>query len=983
MILRFLFLIGVVFSLLIIAPHRAEARCDDDAGKEDALSTGNFISCGHNSAQQGYIAEFGNPQKPSDETDPNSPLTPIEPTDYNNLNPLNFSGNSNVKFHFYRFLNNAEINVSDNSILDIQLYNSNADLKFTVNPVEDPNNPPDTTDTSSIIYRGGTSGKVSVYLPVSCNLNKCFSTSSNIDYLNFQGYEGGSSTNNGGQITIGLNKDGREEKANVVINHIIGNGIIDINDGSKLTIKDYIIDDSNIENSSYYISEIKGGADSEVIFDTKIFTRALNVGKATFNYDSKIMSIQAQGGEYIFNASSDIGDVNALKTITINNNASVVVKNLYTIDEVNIKAGSTLEIQGGDKSSQNISTISKVQGEGTLYINPTNSQEGNNQSFKMTDVNFNTLVFNEGDLRINNDGNTDKITRRIKNIKRSDASRMGGTLIAEGAVVFDNVEYLNKLIICVADANNCQANLTLKKVQHLNELEINNGILRLEISNNNNDSNINSSAALTADTININGGELQAEIKDTTTIKNKNTYWVLNSQNLTVASLTDNVKTLLPSWYDKTYYLTGEADENGNIANYDNLMLTVERNHTYNDVVSKSDLSNKDVLKFASYFDSLIKSSTPLDISAKTLTYLDLFSDEDTLANNIQSLIPLSKNTYIKTAHASLKEALDVSKTKGISNRKPFGIWDKRQAAPAPEDNLWAVAFISDGEFNNADMKDSYKSQAGQFGYSFYNQVSPNNREGQTFYLVGGFSRGSINNNAQDTNISTFNTGGIFDYRDENDMLKFSLLYGYSSFDTNKSYFLSTADNMTDVLGDSGELSGGRLQSNPTTHEILLDMQYSKEIFIEYLSSFSQWSNTILTPKLFITPSLLVGNNYKQESEASSIKVGSYSTVILESGGGFGLSKEVNLNSNSRVKLAFDADVFYRYYNIPANAIGFAETSQTVSLGRENAYSGIVAAPMVSAFWIYQSSQLGSYYKREISSSHYQNIFGVSYKYSF
>ncbi|MDR2007541.1 MAG: hypothetical protein LBQ34_01040 [Alphaproteobacteria bacterium] len=997
--LRFLFLFSGILLGTWLAPHPLQAACEDDSSKEAALNSGNFSSCGNNAIGQGnppVLIEFGTPQKHTDEEDDNSPLTPIQPTDYNNPDTLKFFGNSNVKFHFYKFLNNAEITISEASKLDLQLYNSNVDLKFTVGKGEMGSNSPDTSDSSVIIYRGGTTGKVSVYLPTGCNGGgRCFYTNSRINYLDFQGLDNSTGASPdllfpGGLINIGLpNEAGGDTSADVVIDYIKGNGSIEVNAGSKLTIKNYEYDDIN---RTHAIASIRGDSDSEVIFDTKVYIDSLSLGKATFNYYSKILGIDSRDmGEYVFNANSDIYKLSSLKNIQINKNSHVVVEYLNNLAEANISKGSTLEFLGKDESLTN-NVITKVEGEGTLWINPTNWVTQGQPSFKISDINLNTLLFDEGDILLSNSSayytnstindkgdiiESDPIIRRIKNINRSNDTALGGTMTVEGTVVFDNIAYLNKLVVCGEQSQGCgkNTNLIIKKVQQLNELEINDGKLLMVISNDNNIDNSNPDTALSVGSFKVAGGEFVAVIQDTTTIKNKNTYRVMNAQNFDIKDFDKNLTTSLPSWYKSDYYINAENST---------LMLDVERIAGYRNALIQSEFNgSSNVFKFAGYFDSLIDSQVPLSISAKTLTYLDLLSDEETLGANIQSLIPLSKNTYIKTSHASLKEALDVSKSNGLANRSPFGVWDKRQLAPAPKDNLWVVYFMANGEFDNPDIKDSYKAQAAQFGYSFYNRVSPNNAEGQTFNLVGGFSRGGINNYNQDTNISAFNVGGLLDYRDENDILKFSLFYGYSSFDTNRDYFISNAGNIADVVGDAGILAGSRLNSSPTTHEILFDVQYSKEMFIEYLSSFANWNNVILKPKVFITPSLLIGSSYQEDGEVSSVKIGSYATTILESGGGFDVSKEYNLRSNFRIKFAFGTDVFYRYYNIPANSIEFAEAGSSVSLGKESSYSGMVAIPQVSTFLTYKSSQLSSYYKREIASKHYQNIVGFSYKYSF
>ena len=978
--IRFLFFLGLFCLFIFTNKTNLYATCN----AENALETGQFISCSDKDDKGNVIAqEFGTPQKPVDEEKPDGELTPIEPYYWDNPENILFNGESNVKFHFFNFKRDATIDVYGKSKLNLQLYNNTTDINFNIIDGE-------------ATYRGESRGKINLFLPNGDNgidgERGVFYSAGNVNFIDFQGRNCviGAVTCSGGAFFVGYKDEkGSDQPSSIVINHLSGNGVFELTNGSKAVIKKYdVVHAENPDNNALYAIQIVRGR-GEVVFDTEIAVRDLGLLDATFNYYSKLYIVRSEtGGKHIFNADSDIDTMELMSNMIVNNNSHILIKTLGNITETNLTSGSKLELLGEGNTGTGTNIIEKIQGEGTLHINPNYAEGSSHNAFKIKDINLNTLILDDGELVIENDTadytNTEidpkteeiikeeKVLRRIKNITKTGGAQ-GGELTVQGTVIFDNIDYLKKLRVCnPANASNCEknTNLTLKKVNQLDILEVNGGKLFVELDHTN-----YNSAALNVGSANFKGGEFYAAIKDTNTIKHKNTYMVLSvadEANLVIENPFENFKTTLPDWYSYEYRL---SDDNKN------LMFDAERKASYNSMIAKSVYAgNYNANAMSSYFDDIVNRQTPLGISAKTFTYIDLLSNNnyDTLANNLNSLVPLSKDKYLKTAHFNLKEALDVSKRRGIENKKPYGIWDRRQGVSNPDDKLWFVSLASNGKYDAELSRDAHKSTSYQFGYNLYNWVSNNNREGYTYSVVGGFTKGNLDNSNYSSTMSAFNIGNTLDYRDENDIIKLSFIYGLSSFDTERDYFISNYNGE-----DFADLDKSRLKSSLKTHEFLMDVQYSHEIFVEYLKSFSTWSNVILVPRVYFTPSIFIGEGYSEKGEYSSLELEYYVSTIMESGFGFDVSKGINFFKGTNIKLFMGVDSFYRYYKFPSNTLSFEEVSSGVKVDNNSNWSGIVISTQAGVGFDYKKSNVSAFYKREIANDYFQNIVGVSYKYSF
>ncbi len=972
--IRFLFFISLFFVSFFFRDHSLYAACD----KENSIISGSFVSCGlfNPVGDKSVVEEFGTPQKLVDEDKPEGPLTPIEPTTYrNNPNKIKISAASNVKFHFFNFENDVTINVMDASMFDLQLYKNTTDITLKIDD-----------EMSRIVYTGGNKGKTSVYLPACLN-DYCFRTDSDIDYLDFTSPD---FTKNG-KITVGVNNtNDNEKKTEITFHEVKGNGTIELSPGSKLTIKHYEIGDWNDNTTA--IMRVRG--QGEVIFDTEVFVRILDVENATFNEYSKILKIQATaGGSHIFNANSDIGDMDNMNKMFIGKNVHIKVKSLGYAEEINVAEGATIEFIPEGNTSSSANNITRVQGEGIVHINPDYQGSSYYNRFSITDVNLNTLKLDEGELVISNSTPTytitekdsegkvikeEIITRRIKHIKQTEGAK-GGHITVEGTVVFDNIDHLKKLTLCNSSSQiscNDNANLTIKKVGTLESLEINKGKLYLWVDHTN-----YFTPSMDLKTAYFNGGEFFVMVRDTNTIRHKNTYTILSvadKEDLKFAEGVsvydkDNFKTALPDWYRYNYFLSEDEKT---------IMFEAERLAKYNSLILESYYADeRNVVTMSSYFDEIIDKQIPLNFSTQTFTYVDILSknDKDLLGYNMYSLIPIGKEKYIRTAHSNLKNSLEISKRNGIVSNSPYGLWDKKQGVKVPDDNVWFVQSFSNGQFDDilASLINSYDSMLFQFGYNLYNWVSNDQKEGYSYSVVGGFSKNNMKNLTYNSESISFNIGNTFDYRDENDIIKLSFIYGLSSFNTEKDYFIKVYKGE-----DFSDLDKSRLKSSLRTHEFLFDIQYSHEIFVEYLKSFANFNNVTLVPRVYITPSIFVGEEYNEKGQYSSIISEYYISSLLESGIGFDLSKSINFTNRSSIKMFFGADTWYKYYYIPSNNIRFEEVSSGAKMYSKN-WQGFAVSAQTGVSFDYKSSQVIAYYKRENAKGYYQNIVSIGYKYSF
>lgn len=993
--IAFFFLLFLNVNISLYAEEEPEPNPDEDFHTKcaGAFGSGDFASCGSLNTSKPVVEEFGVPQKPVDKDKPEGALTPIEQTFYA-PEKMDVLGGSNVQFHFITFENNVNVTVGDMSTVDLQLYKNTTDVTFRVKD-----------DRSVLTFRGGNSGRTEVYLNSRCEVSGgCFRTDSDIDYLNFEGKDGFF----GGLLGVGLkSKDGtKDESAEITIQKVKGNGNIFLSSGSKLTIKEYEYDGDEYGDSSTAIQTIRGGDLSELIIDTSIYIRELSVPFVTFNNYAKIINIvgsEGIDGKITFNANVDITAVEYTKSLELSKGVKVVVSVFDRIGEINLKEDSVLELGSKNFSSAN-SYIESIKGDGTLHLKPDGYIENEQSAFKMRDADFNNLIFDEGVLIIENDGektytNTyqnpddednpikEEHIRRIKNITKSNLEDSGGEIIIKGAVIFNNVDYLKKLTVCISGiTDNCadKAHVTLKKVNSLEEVEVNSGKLSIWLNDLNywDDISKTGTAALDINSFVFNGGKIEAVVMNTNAIKYKNSYTILlvpsasdmqiNTEILTEDGLSeDNFLVSLPSWYRTGFRIENDTS----------LVVDVERIKGYEAVINDSDYaSNKEVRAMANYFDNIVENQVPLNISAKTMTYVDLLATDDkALAYNLYTLIPVTKDKYIKDSHLNLKNALDISKERGMVNTKPYGLRDKRQFSESiQDDNFWFVFSSSSGKLDDKSFGSKADNDATlyQFGYNYYNWVSRDGKEGYSSNIVAGFADGNLENLYYKSDSTMFNVGTTVDYRNEEDILKFSFLYGISSFKTNKDYFINMYEG-----DDFVDLDKSRLHSSLRTHELLFDFQYSREIFVEYMKTFSNFDNLIIVPRAYVTPSIFIGENYKEHGEYSSLESDTYVSTLLESGVGADISKTIFFLRDYNIKLMAGLDAWYQFYYIPSSKIGFEETSMGVKLPSSN-YSGLAMSSHMGLGVEYKKAQLSASYKNKSGKEYYQNIWNLSFKYS-
>ena len=924
-----------------------------------------YAACSHGEDSDFYyFSDCGTPTSPEIEGLENQVTTWNKST----KTKMKIQQNSYVKFLRHNFSIDQTIELQDPSAaLDLQLEDN-------------------TTDISINMYNGGTfiyrkainsTGSVSFDIGIdsSCQNAACkfYSIGDIKDLTSVFSW-----ANNYLFFTVGIKEpNGSETSGSVTIDNLDGGGLnIEVLKDSLLNIKKFTYYDKKI----YRITGLGDiiFEDSEITGGGKVGIDEISILGATFNGGVNITNIDAGvGSKYIFNSSSlsIIDKITNLDTIFLNNQSEVRVQILDTLNEVNLGNNSKITFTDSDTTGASLNTINKIQGEGILNI----ATDNMNNPFTVKDINIDELSMSNSLLIIKNDipyytneGSNEKISHRIKNITASGG--FSGNLVVQGNVIIDHITELNKLTLCDTSLGNCNnVNLTLNNVLELGEFEMNGGRLHLELS----PANLNT-PKLEINKVNFNGGEVFSLITDTTIINIEGiTFNVIRGlDSLNVNMPYDNFKVFdLPKWYEYEYRLSDDDKT---------LLLDIKRNpnpYTYRTIVLKSSYKdNEDILNFATYIDEVLYSEVPLDISAKTITYIDLLSDSnyDNVATSIESLFPLSRDKYLKTAHFNLKEALNSSKKKEYSQDLPFmgvrykkgGLRGVDKKISTNKGSTWFSVSVSNGKYNTnkIDVKDksnqdSYNSSMYQFGYNFA-------ENGDLSYgIIGGFSQGNMNNFNYDSKIFSFNIGSNLDYRYKETNIRLSSLYGLSTFDVQRDYFISLY-----AGEDFPDLDKSILKSTLRTHEILFDAELSYNLIDE--------NNMMITSRVYITPSIFFGESYKEKGSYSFIEGELYLSSILESGLGIDSSYTFKEQTNSNITLFLITDAFYRYYSLPDVKIHFNEVSDGVKMDKSE-WAGLVLVPQIGVNFEYKKSNFYVHYKREIAENYYQNILGINYEYFF
>ncbi|MDR2008082.1 MAG: autotransporter domain-containing protein [Alphaproteobacteria bacterium] len=916
---------------------------------------------------------------------------------------ISLKQNSSTIFNTHFSAPTVNISISDSRFDLTASNNTTANLNFTV---VDP--------TARITYRGGTSGKVSVDLTAACVSSDCFRSSGNIENLNFQGVSG-----RGGWFTVGTLATplvgGAEQPANITIQNLEGNGSINITRGSGLTINKYKYDDSSIGQS---INFIEGGINSSLIVNDSIYVNRFSMPNAVLNGENtKLLNI-INSGDISIAGNADITDINSANSIqfsgdtqieninyassivfnegttsnitrindldsmivhgstsyinnlgSLNNlvldNSNVDIDNLIALGAVSINTDSTLKLLGGSTPGGDHGDITSIQGSGTLQI------EGGETHIH--NINLNNLVFNNGSLILEED--TTGAIHAINNITRTDDTFDGGNIILnQGLLVVNNVDYLNSLMI---EGDHADTRITLNNVKYIKDLTISDGGLSLIVNHEHNTIHGEDTlAALHVDTATFEGG-LTTVVVNTSQLKvnDDNHFLLINADtaiNLPSETTrapnpwwTADITSLSPIWWDTELAYDTTTNQ---------LKLNVTRTATICEIINcdgeppivppttpptipeKEIIVSPGVRDLAKYLDELIAQGVPVEI----LDYLEYYSRTPTdLYNNLASMIPLSGDNYLKSAHYGLSTALSVSKANALSDDK----------------DVWALYYYSNGRYDSGNAtRDMHKANNAQFGYNFWNTTNEGNQHKQSAGVMGGFSVGNMNNYNYYSDILAFNVGSMYKYQISDNILKFSLMYSLSNFDTRRDYFISTNPIPNALSGRYVDQS--RLKSSLYTNEILLDAQYSYEFL------FKDAFDIMLTPRVFVTPSLLITDSYMERGPYSAMEVKGQTTTITESGAGFDLSKEFHIQGGS-LEFALGGDAFYRHYRIPTKKVTFEGTPFGYTIGEPHGHDGFIMTPTVRTSYTYKQSQFGVFYQREQSKDYFENTVGISYKYSF
>ncbi|MDR0484793.1 MAG: autotransporter outer membrane beta-barrel domain-containing protein, partial [Alphaproteobacteria bacterium] len=527
----------------------------------------------------------------------------------------------------------------------------------------------------------------------------------------------------------------------------------------------------------------------------------------------------------------------------------------------------------------------------------------------------------------------------------------------QGTLIIDNIDWLNSLTIDSSE----DSNLVLHNVNHLGNLFMKGGSLFLTVNHENNiHDDEYAKGAIHLDNAEFTGGVTTTMIRDTAQLRlgEENTFLLIDASGtisaLSAKGIDQNLfSSSLTLGFDTEFDLSPDGKQ---------LLLHIKRTQSLEDLVRDADNvssdsnTNQRVDDLASHLDDLINVGSPLQI----LDYLQAYSSSpNELANNLNSLIPMSRDNYIKTAHVGLIKSLDVSKSNALAEDK----------------NFWAVYYYANGRYNgdNEDRCDIHQANSIQLGYNIYKNINEKNQQKQAFGVLGGVSLGDMRNYDFNTDILSLNAGGMYRYQQYNHILNFTVIYSLSSFDTNRDYFISTNEVPSSLT--FANLDRSRLQSSSNIHEVFGEAQYSYEYKI-------MDTGATLTPKLFIAPSVLYGNSYVERGPYSAVEVKSQTIPILESGGGIDLTQMFELNNGS-LGFSIGSDMFYRHYEIPSKQIAFEGTPFGTTLGEKTAFDGLVVIPRVATNYYFKSSKLGVFYQRESSKNYFENTIGFSYRYNF
>lgn len=343
---------------------------------------------------------------------------------------------------------------------------------------------------------------------------------------------------------------------------------------------------------------------------------------------------------------------------------------------------------------------------------------------------------------------------------------------------------------------------------------------------------------------------------------------------------------------------------------------------------------------------------TDVDISSAPCLY--------TMAENMNKLKPVSNEVYALYSHTNVTKSLDTL------------LEANREYVYSDEVYSWYKSDIG------------YTSLADKGYDSGFNGVSSNFYAGLTFAPLAnynfsgmlGFGLGNLNGNSSlyDGGTNTIMAGLAASYLKSTYFVSLSTVVGISNFDTNRN--IDFLDN---------EYSDNR--STVSTSKLsVIDMAVKLEAGDEYVVN----SSTFLTPKVFISQSLLHNSGYEEFGSSASLKVNSNNMAISDLGVGVELRRELLLPKFLGIEKSFwypkiGFNVVERFYKKPSTEMKFVGTSDDFYTKIDSAdYSGLLAQLYGSL--LYQNKDLAVQvaYNGDASLSGYMNhSINATLKYSF
>lgn len=418
-------------------------------------------------------------------------------------------------------------------------------------------------------------------------------------------------------------------------------------------------------------------------------------------------------------------------------------------------------------------------------------------------------------------------------------------------------------------------------------------------------------------------------------------YMVLKANNINYDTETSIFKTSLPYWFSAKYSIVNNPQDNTQ-----NFISTIERTMSYQELVLASSTysDNQNTLNVAHAIDEMINDQNIPDHMRYVITDIDLLSNEDSIAGNLNSMLPIDSSVFLHNTHTiSDTIANMVNNYSGILQNNPLN-----------HDQIWIKDSYLHGNTSASSVENgnSFDNLIVQFGYEIYHNSN--------FYLnmFGGTSIGSIHSTTDTyllNNIS-YDLGLDADYYHGNWHLSWLTMYNHNVFENDRQVF-----NNDNLLSDNS--------ITEWYNKLTIDNKFNIATTNQMLNYRRIYSFT-LRPQLYITYNYLKANDIVEQGHGSIIS-DAFSDQITDIG--IGISSYTNdKNNNLTETLQYNLDlfVFYRMWETP--------TTENKFTGDQNYQDDDkYHFAMISNDF----SNFGINFKTGLSYNNQENIIGVYYEY--